>query len=189
MFSVVLDMYSTPLESVERCSIFYFAHRVPLRIRGLTPQNMTPAKTTLAASQDHFRAKIRIVLSKLCRKFGFEEIKALMPEEDKKLVAHMQTTAERELKAKKAHLAGGHEGGGDGAKRGGGGKGGGDGGIKKALRTFDTMMEGKCAFFAFVYVADIGIPWPDVWHACSFFQQTCTSPPLEIGHGNNLSLS
>lgn len=108
--------------------------------------------TTFAASQDHFRAKIRIVLSKLCRKFGFEEIKALMPEEDKKLVAHMQTTAERELKAKKTHLSGGHEGGDDWAKRGG------DGGIKKALRTFDTMMEGKCGCFAFVFVAGIGSP-------------------------------
>lgn len=91
--------------------------------------------------QDHFRAKIRIVLSKLCRKFGFEEIKALMPEHDKKLVVHMQTIAERELKAKKTRLGGGRVGGDNGVKGDGGG--GGDGGITKALRTFDTIMEGK----------------------------------------------
>lgn len=95
------------------------------------------------ASQDHFRAKIRIVLSKLCRKFGFEEIKALMPEQDRKLVAHMQTTAERELKAKKTRLTGGRGGANDGAKGGGGN----DGGITKALRTFDTIM-GKSSLAA-----------------------------------------
>ncbi|CAM9298528.1 unnamed protein product, partial [Hapterophycus canaliculatus] len=71
------------------------------------------------ALKDHFRAKIRIVLSKLCRKFGFEEIKALMPEQDRKLVAHMQTTAERELKAKKTRLTGGRGGANDGSKGGG----------------------------------------------------------------------
>lgn len=65
-----------------------------------------------------------------------------MPEHDKKLVAHMQTTAERELKAKKTRLIGGRGGGDNGARGGGGGKQG-EGGITKALRTFDTIMEGK----------------------------------------------
>lgn len=107
----------------------------------------------LLALQDHFRAKIRIVLSKLCRKFGFEEIKALMPEQDKKLVAHMQTTAERELKAKKTRLAGGRGGGDDGGR--GGGANPGEGKITKAVRTFDTIMEGTTRtfhlFFCVVY--------------------------------------
>lgn len=80
-----------------------------------------------------------------------------MPEGDKKLVAHMQTTAERELRAKKTHLGGSQGGGDDGAKRGGGGKGGSDGGITKAVRTFDTMMEGKCILYAFVFFAGIGV--------------------------------
>lgn len=88
--------------------------------------------------------KIRLVLSKLCRKFGFEAIKELMPEQDKKLVAHMQTTAERELKAKKLRLTGGGNGGGH-ASGGAGGRGGSsgngeDGGVTKALRTFDAIM-------------------------------------------------
>lgn len=74
-----------------------------------------------------------------------------MPEQDKKLVAHMQTTAEREIKAKKVRLAGrGGGGGGDealistdsNAGRGGGGKEG-EAGISKALRTFDAIMEGE----------------------------------------------
>lgn len=106
--------------------------------------------------QDHFRAKIRIVLSKLCRKFGFEEIKVLMPEHDKKLVAHMQTIAEREVKAKKTRLAGGR-GGGDNVVRGNGGGDDGEGGITKALRTFDTIMEGKCCVWALLFVSANGI--------------------------------
>lgn len=46
------------------------------------------------------RAKVKVVLSKLCRKFGFDRIKAEMPEDDKKLVTAMQKVAEKELKAK-----------------------------------------------------------------------------------------
>lgn len=111
----------------------------------------TPCLFVFFRHQDHFRAKIRIVLSKLCRKFGFEEIKRLMPEQDKKLVAHMQTTAEREIKAKKARLSGrGVEDNaavrhGSRANSGGGGgsDGPGEAGISKALRTFDAIMEGK----------------------------------------------
>lgn len=87
------------------------------------------------------------MLSKLCRKFGFAYIKNFMPDEDKKLVAHMQMIAERELKAKKIRLAGNGRdasaGDGDGARGDGGAE---DGGVKKALRTFDAMMEGGCSF-------------------------------------------
>lgn len=70
-----------------------------------------------------------------------------MPEHDKKLVAHMQTTAERELKAKKTRLIGGRAGGDNGARGGGGGGGDeGKGGITKAVRTFDAIMEGKYSY-------------------------------------------
>lgn len=70
-----------------------------------------------------------------------------MPEQDKKLVAHMQTTAEREIKAKKARLSGRGGGGGDDGALGGGRRteaDEGEAGISKALRTFDAMMEGAC---------------------------------------------
>ena len=108
--------------------------------------------------QDHFRAKIRVVLSKLCRKFGFDEIKSLMPEQDRKLVANMQTIAEREIKAKKERFANG-----DGSKdensarvvrnrRTADGRDG-EAGIAKALRAFDAMMEGKFRVPRSVYTA------------------------------------
>ncbi len=58
-----------------------------------------------------------------------------MPDQDKKLVAHMQATAEKELKAKKTRLS-------SGRGRENTAAGGGEGGITRALRTFDTVMEG-----------------------------------------------
>lgn len=96
------------------------------------------------------------MLSKLCRKFGFEHIKELMPEQDKKLVAHMQTTAEREIKAKKTRLAGDGRNAND--REGGVGRGRSNvaeennarGGVTKALRTFDAIMEGEyCIYLHF----------------------------------------
>lgn len=98
-----------------------------------------------------------MVLSKLCRKFGFDEIKELMPEQDKKLVVHMQTIADREIKAKKTRLAGRGGGGGDGTSGARGGKEGTDeAGISKALRTFDAIMEGAFGIF-FCYLVGHGV--------------------------------
>lgn len=119
--------------------------------------NLGARVSCVTIGKDHFRAKIRVVLSKLCRKFGFEEIKRLMPEQDKKLVSHMQTTAERELKAKKARLNyGGDDGGEDnveGVRRGRADKGReGERGITKALRAFDSIMEGEFGVYCFCVI-------------------------------------
>lgn len=46
-------------------------------------------------SKIRFRAKIRIILKKLCRKFGYERILQLAPETDRKLVHHLQKQARR----------------------------------------------------------------------------------------------
>lgn len=76
-----------------------------------------------------------------------------MPEQDKKLVAHMQTVAEREIKAKKTRLAGGDSGA---SKRDGGGDA--EAGISKALRTFDAIMGGGlCSVAACLYEGGWGI--------------------------------
>lgn len=73
-----------------------------------------------------------------------------MPEQDKKLVAHMQTIAEREIKAKKVRLAGRGSGGGGNSRSVGGDEG--DAGISKALRTFDAIMEGEKNYTALFIV-------------------------------------
>lgn len=67
-----------------------------------------------------------------------------MPEQDRKLVVHMQMIAERELKAKEALRKKGDQGRGkdQDAARGAGA----DehaSGVVKAARTFDTLMEGE----------------------------------------------
>jgi ribosomal RNA-processing protein 12 len=46
-------------------------------------------------SKVRFRAKIKIILKKLCRRFGYDAILALAPETDRKLVHHIQKQAAR----------------------------------------------------------------------------------------------
>ena len=89
-----------------------------------------------------------------------------MPEDDKKLVAHMQTIAERELRAKKTRLSGGHRGGDNGVRGGRGGEG--EGGITKALRTFDTIMEGKYVFIGLRIFSE------NIVVLCPVLNQWCT---------------
>ncbi|CAH0479352.1 unnamed protein product [Peronospora belbahrii] len=58
----------------------------------------------IGESKNRFRAKTRIILIKLCRKFGYECVAALVPEEDRALIRHIKKTKEREDK-KKSELA------------------------------------------------------------------------------------
>lgn len=58
----------------------------------------------IGESKNRFRAKNRIILIKLCRKFGYEHVAALVPEEDRALIRHIKKTKEREDK-KKSELA------------------------------------------------------------------------------------
>ncbi|RLN81492.1 hypothetical protein BBJ28_00011961 [Nothophytophthora sp. Chile5] len=58
----------------------------------------------IGESKNRFRAKTRIILIKLCRKFGYEHVAALVPEEDRALIRHIKKTKEREDK-KKVELA------------------------------------------------------------------------------------
>ncbi|RLN59945.1 hypothetical protein BBP00_00006244 [Phytophthora kernoviae] len=58
----------------------------------------------IGESKNRFRAKTRIILIKLCRKFGYEHVAALVPEEDRALIRHIKKTKEREDK-KKSELA------------------------------------------------------------------------------------
>ncbi|CAI5714491.1 unnamed protein product [Peronospora destructor] len=58
----------------------------------------------IGESKNRFRAKTRIILIKLCRKFGYDHVAALVPEEDRALIRHIKKTKEREYK-KKSELA------------------------------------------------------------------------------------
>ncbi|KAL7692728.1 putative armadillo-like helical protein [Plasmopara halstedii] len=54
----------------------------------------------IGESKNRFRAKTRIILIKLCRKFGYEHVAALMPVEDRALIRHIKKTKERDDKKK-----------------------------------------------------------------------------------------
>lgn len=46
-------------------------------------------------SKVRFRAKIKVIIKKLCRKYGYQRILLLAPESDRKLIHHIQKQAER----------------------------------------------------------------------------------------------
>lgn len=59
----------------------------------------------IGESKNRFRAKTRIILIKLCRKYGYERISELVPEEDRALIKHIKKTKEREDKKKSEMMA------------------------------------------------------------------------------------
>ena len=54
-------------------------------------------------TKNRFRAKIKIILQKLCRKFGFDKISAVVPASDQKLISHLKQTKAREERKRKAN--------------------------------------------------------------------------------------
>lgn len=53
----------------------------------------------------HFRLKIRQILTRLIRKFGYDTVEALIPESDHKLIVNMRKEKERSMKKKAAASA------------------------------------------------------------------------------------
>ncbi|KAL3791491.1 hypothetical protein HJC23_011522 [Cyclotella cryptica] len=58
--------------------------------------------------KDRFRAKIKIILKKLVRVYGYDAIAPLVPEKDTRLITHMRKLAERAARRKAAGLQDGH---------------------------------------------------------------------------------
>lgn len=52
--------------------------------------------------KDRFRAKIKIILKKLVRVYGYDAIAPLVPEKDSRLITHMRKLAERAVRRKAA---------------------------------------------------------------------------------------
>lgn len=72
-------------------------------LRAFLPDIINGLLVWIGESKNRFRAKTRIILIKLCRKYGYEQIAELVPEEDRALIKHIKKTKEREDK-KKAEL-------------------------------------------------------------------------------------
>ncbi|GAB9470174.1 hypothetical protein Gpo141_00007426 [Globisporangium polare] len=70
------------------------------QLREFMPDITNGLLVWIGQSKNRFRAKTRIILIKLCRKYGYEEVAELVPEEDRALIKHIKKTKEREDKKK-----------------------------------------------------------------------------------------
>lgn len=70
------------------------------QLREFLPDITNGLLVWIGQSKNRFRAKTRIILIKLCRKYGYEEVAELVPEEDRALIKHIKKTKEREDKKK-----------------------------------------------------------------------------------------
>jgi len=59
--------------------------------------------------RDRFRAKIKIILKKLVRVYGYDKIAPLVPEKDTRLITHMRKLSERATRRKAAGLQDGRD--------------------------------------------------------------------------------
>ncbi|TDH65747.1 hypothetical protein CCR75_002023 [Bremia lactucae] len=75
------------------------------QLRQFLPDIINGLLVWIGESKNRFRAKTRIILIKLCRKFGCEHVAALVPEEDRALIRHIKKTKEREDKKKSELMA------------------------------------------------------------------------------------
>uniref|UniRef100_K3WEP6 Uncharacterized protein n=1 Tax=Globisporangium ultimum (strain ATCC 200006 / CBS 805.95 / DAOM BR144) TaxID=431595 RepID=K3WEP6_GLOUD len=70
------------------------------QLREFLPDITNGLLVWIGESKNRFRAKTRIILIKLCRKYGYDEVAELVPEEDRALIKHIKKTKEREDKKK-----------------------------------------------------------------------------------------
>jgi ribosomal RNA-processing protein 12 len=73
----------------------------------MTPEQLQPLLPDILngllkyhRGKDRFRAKIKIIIKKLVKLFGFEALMPLVPESDSRLLTHMRKLSEREARRK-----------------------------------------------------------------------------------------
>jgi len=88
-------------------------------IISLPKETMLPRFSTLVPNlmiwshehKAHFKAKVKHIIERMIRRFGYEAVEKHVPEEDKKLVINIRKTRERRKRRKDATAANGHESG------------------------------------------------------------------------------
>jgi len=83
------------------------AAMTPDQLRPILP-DVVPGMMKYNKGRDRFRAKIKIILKKLVRTFGYDVIAPLVPEEHKRLITHMRKLSERAARRKAAGVQDGH---------------------------------------------------------------------------------
>ncbi len=69
----------------------------PERLEPLLPQ-VVDGLMKWNSGKDRFRAKIKIILKKLVRRYGYQRIQELVPKDDTRLITHMRKSEERALR-------------------------------------------------------------------------------------------
>ena len=97
---------------------------IRISVAAMSPAQLEPLLPPLIAGLmsnkkglARFRSKIKIILKVLVRRYGYDAIAPLVPENDSRLLTHMRKLAERATRRKLAHRQDGHrdnEGGFDG---------------------------------------------------------------------------
>ena len=84
---------------------------VRVAVAAMTPDRLEPLLPLIVdgilkynRGKDRFRQKIKIILKKLVRLYGYDAIAPLMPEKDARLITHMRKLAERAARRKAAGL-------------------------------------------------------------------------------------
>ena len=97
LLSTVLMLGADPVKEVVKAVVSFVRICVAAcPMEGLEPLLPSVLETLFASnSKVRFRAKIKIILKKLCRKFGYDKILALAPVTDRRLITHIQKQALR----------------------------------------------------------------------------------------------
>lgn len=77
------------------------AAMTPEQLRPILP-DLVPGMMKYNKGRDRFRAKIKIILKKLVRTFGYDVVAPLVPEEHSRLITHMRKLSERAARRKAA---------------------------------------------------------------------------------------
>jgi len=94
-------------EEIKSCVSF-----IRVTIAAMSTQQLEPLLSDIIGTlfqqqkkMKRFRSKIKIILQKLVKIYGYEKVTPLMPEEDKKLLEYLKKTQEKEAKKKMMRMA------------------------------------------------------------------------------------
>ena len=116
LMQTVAVLFDDPAREVNKSVIGF----VRVAVAAMTPDRLQPLLPLVVGGimkynrgKDRFRQKIKIILKKLVRMYGYESIAPLVPEKDSRLMTHMRKLAERAARRKAAGVQDGQSMAGD----------------------------------------------------------------------------
>ena len=105
LLKTILLLADDPSREVTKSFIGF----VRVSVSALRPEQLQPLLPDILNSllkyhrgKDRFRQKIKIILKKLVKLFGFDTLEPLVPKSDSRLLTHMRKLSEREARRKSA---------------------------------------------------------------------------------------